>query len=150
MSIAGKFRAMSKVVAVREHEIAAGHRVVGHEGKCCHLHGHGYVFKFTCEADGLDNLGRVIDFGIIKSTLCQWLEEAWDHRFLLWDLDPLRAALVAASKESVVAVPFNPTAENMALHLLNVVGPKLLGPFGVRLIRVEVRETRKCSAEAAV
>ena len=47
---------------------------------------------------------------------------------------------------SVVAVPFNPTAEHMAQHLLNVVGPELLDYASVELIRVQIDETRKCSA----
>ena len=31
---------------IRSHEICAGHRVVGHESKCRHLHGHNYKFHF--------------------------------------------------------------------------------------------------------
>jgi len=46
----------------------------------------------------------------------------------------------------VVAVPFNPTAENMARYLVEEVGPKAL-PAGLRLIRCRVEETRKCGAE---
>src|SRR4051794_11723126 len=61
----------------RKHEIHCGHRVCGHEGKCRNLHGHAYVIHFTCEAEGLDHLGRVIDFGLIKSLLCRWLEDTW-------------------------------------------------------------------------
>ena len=80
---------MSKVQVHREHEIHCGHRVVGHEGKCRHLHGHGYVIHFTCEAENgeLDSIGRVIDFGEVKSKLCMWLEDNWDHRTLLWSAD---------------------------------------------------------------
>ena len=48
--------------------------------------------------------------------------------------------------ESIVLVPFNPTAENMAMHLLLVVGPQVLVETGVNLCRVTVEETRKCSA----
>jgi len=51
---------------------------------------------------------------------------------------------------SLVAVPFNPTAENMALYLLQRIGPELLGGSGIRLCRVVVEETRKCSAEATL
>lgn len=129
----------------RKHEIHCGHRVVGHEGKCRNLHGHAYVFHFTCEADRLDTLGRVVDFGVIKSVLCQWLEDNWDHRMLIWDRDPWLADLRAID-DSIVAVPFNPTAENMAAHMVRVVGPALLKDVGVRLARVHLEETSKCSA----
>lgn len=129
----------------RKHEIHCGHRVVGHEGKCRNLHGHAYVFHFTCEADRLDALGHVVDFGVIKSVLCQWLEDNWDHRMLIWDQDPWLANLRAID-DSIVPVPFNPTAENMAAHMVRVVGPALLKDVGVRLVRVHLEETSKCSA----
>lgn len=129
----------------RSHEIHCGHRVYGHESKCAHLHGHGYVFEFTCEAFGLDKIGRVIDFSVIKSLLCEWLEENWDHRFLMWEKDPSLEALRAIDA-TVVAVPFNPTAENMAEYLVTVIGPEQLAGTGVRLAAVRVRETIKCSA----
>lgn len=129
----------------RSHEIHCGHRVYGHEGKCRHLHGHGYVFEFACEADALDSVGRVIDFSVIKSTLCQWLEDCWDHRMLIWENDPILPKLLEID-HSVVSVPFNPTAENIAEHLVRVIGPQLLAGTGVRLVSVKVHETIKCAA----
>ena len=131
--------------ATREHEIACGHRVWQHESKCSHLHGHNYLFTLHCEADGLDAVGRVIDFSVIKSTLCAWLEREWDHRFLVFESDEL-APLLRQIDPSVVVVPFNPTAENIAQHLVEHVAPRLLAGTGVRLVRCEVGETRKCSA----
>lgn len=131
--------------ATRKHEFCAGHRVYGHEGKCRHIHGHGYVVHFTCEAERLDELGRVIDFSVIKSRLCQWLEDNWDHGFLIWEGDPLCEKLQELDS-GVVPVPFNPTAENMAQYLVEVVGPKQLEGTGVRLVHVVVEETSKCSA----
>jgi 6-pyruvoyltetrahydropterin/6-carboxytetrahydropterin synthase len=151
----------------RYHDFSAGHRVVGHENKCKTLHGHNYRVHFTVRPDEtLDNLGRVIDFGVIKSLLCEWLEVHWDHMMILWEADPIAAITeglqlhdVTASmptamleeaeylvKDSIVLVPFNPTAENMAAHLVNVVGPRVLEGSGVHLHSVKLDETRKCSA----
>lgn len=138
------------ITATREHEIACGHRVHGHESKCAHLHGHNYLFRFHCTPaapltpDGLDALGRVVDFSVIKATLCEWLEREWDHRLLLWTQDPLLHPLRHLDPR-VVAVPFNPTAENIARHMVLEIGPRVL-PIGVRLIRCDVMETRKCGA----
>jgi 6-pyruvoyltetrahydropterin/6-carboxytetrahydropterin synthase len=135
------------ITAQRYHDISCGHRVVGHEGKCRHLHGHNYRIHFKCRADQLDSIGRVIDFGVIKSALCMWLEDAWDHRMLIWEQDPLLEKLKHLDP-SVVAVPFNPTAENIAAHLVNVVAPLRLSGTGVTLTACTVDETYKCSAEA--
>ncbi len=136
------------VTAVREHEICAGHRVAGHESKCRHLHGHGYVITFHCQAPALDAVGRVIDFGVIKSCLCQWLEDNWDHSFLMWEQDDLLPAL--SLLPGLCMVPFNPTAENMAIYLLDVIGPQQLARTGVQLTKVTVQETRKCGATATL
>lgn len=159
---------------IRSHEICAGHRVVGHESKCRHLHGHNYVFHFhvapkldaqikslakeyKVESAALDNIGRVIDFSVVKTTLCQWLEDNWDHRFLHWEDDDLIHAmrvLIASSNEevpesehffrSLVSLPFNPTAENLAQYMVEVIGPQLLDEHGVELIECRIEETSKC------
>lgn len=138
-----------KIQATRYHDICAGHRVVGHEGKCRNLHGHNYRITFTVESadDGydLDTVGRVLDFSVIKEKLCVWLEENWDHRFLVWDCDPKLAAIFAIDP-TAVAVPFNPTAENIGHYLLEHVGPVQLEGTRAKLVRVEIEETRKCSA----
>jgi 6-pyruvoyltetrahydropterin/6-carboxytetrahydropterin synthase len=136
---------MSKITAHRYHDISCGHRVVGHEGKCQNLHGHNYRIHFYCEVDELDALGRVIDFGIIKSLLCNWLEAHWDHRMIISADDPWIETLRELD-HTVVVVPFNPTAENLGKHLVEVIGPRQLEGTGARLIRVIVEETRKCGA----
>jgi 6-pyruvoyltetrahydropterin/6-carboxytetrahydropterin synthase len=135
----------SVFIAHREHEFHYGHSVTGHEGKCIHLHGHSGKVTFYCEA-GLDSIGRVIDFSVIKARLCMWLEENWDHKFLLFEEDPRVDALREVEKDLVL--PLNPTAENLAYYLLNVVGPQQLNGTGVRLRKVTFMETAKCGADA--
>ena len=164
---------------IRSHEICAGHRVVGHESKCRHLHGHNYKFHFKVapkvpysvmdEAEfaslkQLDDVGRVIDFSVVKTTLCQWLEDNWDHKFLHWEndtlIDGLKTLIIfdrnnfdddAMDKEdenhffnSLVSLPFNPTAENLAAYMVEVIGPQLLDEHGVQLVECTIEETSKC------
>ena len=155
----------TKMRATRYHDISCGHRVHGHESKCRHLHGHNYRIHFTCQAQphiiAKDNIGRVIDFGEIKAKLCMWVENNWDHKFLAWDQDPVMHALQdhlrfendeaeVVFEGSLVWVPFNPTAENMAEYLVHVVGPQMLTDTGVRLVRVDIEETAKCSVSYEV
>ena len=157
------------ITAERYHDISCGHRVHGHESKCAHLHGHNYRVHFVCEASKvlvdngmpLDELGRVVDFSVIKARLCMWLEDQWDHKFLAWEHDPLMREVALACGHgadndyleawrmmtaSVVWVPFNPTAENMAKYLVEVIAPDALAGTGVRLVECRIEETRKCSA----
>ena len=159
---------------IRTHEICAGHRVVGHESKCRHLHGHNYKFHFkvapkpldseSVKGDPLDQVGRVIDFSVVKTTLCQWLEDNWDHKFLHWEKDHLMQGVkdmvgldehetyVDADDQndfydSFVELPFNPTAENLAAYMVKVIGPELLDPYGVELVECRIEETSKCHVE---
>jgi len=135
----------------RYHDISCGHRVHGHEGKCRNLHGHNYRIHFTCVAEdgALDGVGRVIDFSQVKAKLCMWVEEHWDHRFLIWEEDPMKSHLLELDP-TVVVVPFNPTAENIAQYLVEVVGPAQLAGTGIKLSEVMVEETRKCFASYGV
>lgn len=136
----------STFIAHRYHDVCMGHRVYGHEGKCKNLHGHNYRFHFNVKPvmATLDTLGRVIDFSVIKNTLCEWLEANWDHKMLLWGEDPMAAFVKQHVDDTVVIVPFNPTAENIADHFLTIVAPNLLKVMGVYLQSVTVEETRKC------
>lgn len=155
------------ITATRYHDFCAGHRVAGHESKCAHLHGHNYRVHFTIESesehDQLDELGRVMDFSVIKDLLAEWLEANWDHKFIAWENDPLMKDLVGTYADatlgggkmelrsqllgSMVWVNFNPTAENMGQYLIDVVGPKQLAGTGCELVKVSIEETRKCSVE---
>lgn len=140
----------------RYHDISCGHRVVGHESKCAHLHGHNYRVTFEVRpCDELDGVGRVLDFSVVKAALCQWLEDNWDHKFLAFTEDPWLRSIERAEtypevsdmlRDSLVWVPFNPTAENMAKYLVEVVGARVLVGTGTFLHRCKVEETRKCSA----
>lgn len=131
--------------AHRYHDISTGHRVYQHESKCAHLHGHNYRVHFTVEAPKLDAIGRVMDFSVIKEKLCMWLEDNWDHKFLVWEQDPWAKVLKETDPEGTVVVGFNPTAENMAQHLVEVIGPQQLEGTDVTLTHVAIEETRKCS-----
>lgn len=150
---------MAQHTVIRYHDFCAGHTVTGHESKCAHLHGHNYRATFhvrvkehdpSCEGscintNVLDTVGRVVDFSVVKATLCEWLEEKWDHKFLINREDPRLPLLRDADGMSLVVCDFNPTAENMAQYLVEVVGPEVLADTDVELVGIELSETRKCS-----
>lgn len=137
------------MIAVRRIQFCAGHRVYRHESKCRNPHGHNYVAFFHAEADELDELGRVIDFGVLKERLGGWVDEHWDHGFIYADFDLEMRVALNQFFGGVKTFPLdtNPTAENMADHLLRVVGPEQLKGTGVRLVRVVLWETENCFAD---
>ena len=127
----------------------SGHRVLGHENKCANLHGHQYMAEITACAQSLDSIGRVIDFGVLKERIDPWIQERWDHGFILnRDDSEARAAMacIQSRPQKLYLLPCNPTAENMAAYLMQV-GNALLRCTGVRIVRVVVHETPNCYAE---
>ncbi len=68
---------------MRRIKFCAGHRLHKHGGKCEHFHGHNYMADFYVTGDQVDAVGRVIDFAELKKLFKGWLDENWDHGFVL-------------------------------------------------------------------
>lgn len=163
--------------ATRRIQFCAGHRVMGHENKCAHLHGHNYVAFVTArvkpalatqlfrdlsqsvdpQAAFLDEIGRVVDFSVLKEQVGGWIESKWDHGFILSKDDNASHRVIELAARSLPngqklhIMPYNPTAENMARYLLQEVGPKVLaGTPSVELCHVRIWETENCYADASL
>lgn len=141
--------------AVRRIQFCAGHRVVGHGGKCRHPHGHNYVAFIHAEPDeGLDAQGFVVDFGVLKARVGAWIDEHWDHAFIYHEKDRVTRIMLGAfegqanERPRQFRLPSNPTAENMADYLLREVCPHVLGGTGATVVRVDIWETENCYATA--
>ena len=121
------------------------HRIPLHESKCKAFHGHRYAAEITCVADGLDSLGRVIDFSVIKNRVGSWIDEKRDHTAILMrgDTDPAVQALAqsnASHGRPVYWLDAHPTAENIAQEL-GIVAQRLLADTGVTVIKIRLWET---------
>lgn len=140
----------TKVSCTRRLEFDAAHRVMLHESKCRHVHGHRYVVEATFVAkQGLDALGRVIDFGVVKERLGAWLDAQWDHTTILNIKDkPLGEMISAQTGQVVYYLDENPTAEVMAAYLLEVVCPQLFADAEVVCSHIRLHETPNCYADA--
>ncbi len=144
---------VTRLSLVRSLRFCAGHRLLGHEGRCAYLHGHNYRVDVEVEAIAggaeVDAIGRVIDFALIKRRLLGWLDAHWDHAFILWALDVTAlAAVQLAQPTKYFLLPWNPTAENMARYLVEVVAPHVLADLGVVARRVAVWESDESCAMA--
>ena len=111
---------------MKQIKFCAGHRLVGHEGKCANLHGHNYIAQIHVTGNEVDQLGRVVDFAVINRLFKGWIDDNWDHGMLLWEEDTEAIkALNSISTSRTFLMPYNPTAENMARYLLFEVAPDL-------------------------
>lgn len=144
----------------RKLQFCYGHRVVGHEGKCSNLHGHNaviYVYaKPVCE---LDDVGRVIDFSVLKKKLGGWIDTYWDHKFIYWEkdnavLDIIHTMTQHCSNKELFALlyngmfplKYNPTAENMTKFLVEHICPDLFFKDNIVITKIDFWETENCCA----
>lgn len=135
---------------MRRIRFCAGHRLLGHGGKCEFFHGHNYTAEFYVTGEGTDSVGRVIDFADLKNRFKGWIDAHWDHGFVLCEQDANGLAAVKSVQPSKYYVlPYNPTAENMAKYLFEVVCPQLLAGTGVQAAKVVIWETDEACAAAS-
>ena len=78
---------------IKRIEVSASHSLkTSYDSLCNQLHGHNWIITIHCQSKELDENGMVEDFSVIKSLINRQL----DHKNLN------------------EALPFNPTAENIA------------------------------------
>ena len=124
----------------REIHFCYGHRLLQYDGKCKNLHGHNGKAVITLEADKLDNLGMVVDFGRLKDTVGKWIDQNLDHRMILHRDDPVLPYLLSQG-EPIHVVDTNPTAENIAKLIYDHARSE-----GFPVTEVSLWETESCFA----
>jgi 6-pyruvoyltetrahydropterin/6-carboxytetrahydropterin synthase len=107
------------------------------------------VAFFHAAADELDELGRVIDFSVLAERLGGWVDEHWDHGFILHREDEeAKAAVEKVAGQRLFLLDANPTAEYLADYLLRQVAPEALAGTGVQVVKVVLWESESSFAEA--
>ncbi|MBC62350.1 MAG: hypothetical protein CMP11_07825 [Zetaproteobacteria bacterium] len=100
-----------------------GHRIPNHCGKCRFPHGHRYRLECTLKGDindikGDSSEGMVVDFSELKEVLSSKIYKKLDHRFMLFEGDPMIEHTKPDEKGreylNYFIVSFIPTAENIA------------------------------------
>ena len=91
-----------------------------------HGHGHNYVLEVTLDGTPDPVTGMVLDLKVLKDILNREVVEAYDHRFLNYEVPPFDRVI--------------PTPENIAIDIWNRLRPHLSGARG-RLYGVRVYET---------
>jgi len=135
------------IECTRRLKFDAGHRVHLHESKCRNAHGHQYIVFIHATSEYLDNLGRVIDFSVLKEKFGGWIDEHWDHGFIYYEKDmEMEKALNMIEGQKKFSLPYNPTAENLAKYLFHVVAPELVSDTDIFISKIVVWETENAFA----
>lgn len=126
----------------------AAHRLINHESKCRYVHGHRYELEASFTAPSVDDVGRIVDFGVIKARLGTWIDEHWDHTLILCrDDDVLGSAVDGITGQTTYYLPYNPTAENMARYLYESIIPTLFKDLPLQCTGLRLHETPNCYAD---
>lgn len=96
--------------------------------KCNNPHGHGHTYELDVTVEGpVDAVtGWVMDFGVVKRVVTERIVRACDRKNLNVDV-PFLAGV-------------NPTAENIAIRMWDVLAPAVAPG---RLVRIELHETER-------
>lgn len=114
---------MAGVTIVKEFTFDAAHKLENHLGKCRNLHGHTYklqvgVYGPVKNEPGAPDDGMVLDFDELKQAVKGEILDKLDHQYLN------------------DVLPFRPTAENMAVWMVQV-----LRRAGLRVEFIRLYET---------
>lgn len=140
---------MSMVRISKEFTFEMAHALVGYDGKCAGLHGHSYHLTVTVlgkiiHASSAPRDGMVMDFSQLKKIVNEEVLEQFDHAVVLNEKDPLGIAM-ANGFTKLVRTPYQPTCENMVIHIAARLQAKL--PQEVKLYALKLRETGTSYAE---
>ena len=138
----------SVITISRRFEWDAAHRIPGHEGACKAIHGHRYVAEVEVSGPQMDALGRIIDFGVLKTVVGAWIDAHFDHTAVFFRDDAQVAAIADLNAEMgrpVYWLDTPPTAEGLVAELARII-PLLLAPHGIDLQAIKLWETPNCWA----
>lgn len=88
--------------------------------RCSHsIHGHSAVIEVFLESNLLDNAQMVYDFGLMKSTIKQFVD-SMDHCYLLCANDSGDFKnFIKSSCDRWIELPFNPSAEMLSMFIFS-------------------------------
>ena len=125
------------------------HRQWRANSHCKFVHGYSREFHFEFAASELTVEGWVVDFGGLKE-IKKWLEQIFDHTFLVSQDDPELETFKALDKKGVLQLRFlpNPGMEGTAEYVYQEASKILESIYGKRawITKVEVCENDKNSA----
>jgi len=118
----------------KKYHFYAAHRNKGAGDKCGRIHGHTYEvvthFTFSGMTNGITMLFSDLD------AITEPIIKQYDHYFLLYENDPLIMFLEMAN-EPYIVLPFETSAENMAIYIFNQIKRA-----GLPIRKIELAETK--------
>jgi len=127
------------------------HALWNYDGLCRHIHGHSYKLLITVIGEPISHtanhkLGMVLDFADLKALVKEPVLDYFDHSLVLnKSTEGALPEELNELYEKVHLVEFQPTCENLVIHISEAIRPLL--PAGVQLFSVRLYETASSYAE---
>jgi 6-pyruvoyltetrahydropterin/6-carboxytetrahydropterin synthase len=152
---------MMRLTSVITASFCAAHRLMDPQfGKCQYIHGHNWQARVTLEYAPSDGV-EILDFAEAKARLRDWIDDSWDHAFIVQKNDEQSVAAIgefnkAASrvengvKAKVFTLSVAPTCEALASFLFHHVLPMLFNVAETGIKKVEVTESGDWSTAGVI
>ncbi len=142
---------MDRIRITKEFDFEMAHALWNYDGACRNIHGHSYRLFVTLI--GLPNsdsnnpkFGMVIDFKDLKSMVKVPVVDFFDHSLVVYrEAEGEILGTIRQMYEKVHVFDFQPTCENLVLHIVNTIQGSMLP--GVQLQAVKLYETATSFAE---
>lgn len=128
------------------------HALLGHDGPCKNIHGHTYQLRVTLLGKAIQKTdnpkdGMMIDFGALKIIVIEKVISKYDHALVLnKNTSQKNLGNIQDHFENIVFLPFQPTCENMLLHIKELLN-EILTSTHYKLFALRLDETRTSYAE---
>ncbi|RIH66319.1 6-carboxytetrahydropterin synthase QueD [Mariniphaga sediminis] len=142
---------MPKIRVTKRFHFEMAHTLHGYDGLCRNIHGHSYNLEITLIGEprnqpGHPKDGMVMDFSDLKHIVKSQIVSRFDHALMVNRLvSEEQIALLQKTSERVLIVDFQPTTENIAAYIADILQQHL--PEEISLFSVRLFETVTSFAE---
>ncbi|HOP03511.1 MAG TPA: 6-carboxytetrahydropterin synthase [Tenuifilaceae bacterium] len=141
---------MKKIRLTKEFHFEMAHLLEGYDGPCRNVHGHSYKLEVTVIGEPISDItnpkfGMVMDFGELKSIVNRLVISRFDHVLLVNNSSEIARKSELHFLEKMERVNYQPTCENLLLHIAELIAPEL--PPYVKLHHIKLHETATSYAE---
>lgn len=142
---------MKKVRVTKEFNFEMAHALWNYDGACKNIHGHSYrlfvtIIGYPISDESNTKFGMVLDFKDLKIIVNENVVNILDHSLIVYQkADGESLDSVRKMYEKVFVFDFQPTCENLIIHISKIITSKL--PEGLALHSLKLFETATSYAE---
>lgn len=142
---------MKKVRVTKEFNFEMAHALWNYDGACKNIHGHSYrlfvtIIGYPIADENNTKFGMVLDFKDLKKIVNRNVIDVLDHSLIVYQkADGESLDSVRKMYEKVFVFDFQPTCENLIIHISEIIAGKL--PEGLALHSLKLYETATSYAE---